>query len=277
MDYTDYYKILGVDKKASQKEIKKAYRALAVKYHPDKNVHNKIAEEKFKLANEANTVLSNPEKRKKYDELGGNWQQYEQTHGEKSNPFEATSGFSDLFEQFFANSQKGSGKTQSRKGQDYETKIEISLEEAYQGTTRIIQLDHEKLKITTKPGTYNDLLLYIKGKGAEGTGDLYVSIKVKEHPKFRREGDDLHQVLNIDLYTAVLGGEVIVDTLSGQIKTKIDEGTQSGKTIRFKGKGMPFYQKANMYGDLYLQLQVQIPVKLTPTQRELFEKIKAIQ
>lgn len=293
MDYKDYYKVLGIDKKASQDEIKKAYRALAVKYHPDKNPNNKIAEDKFKLINEANTILSNAEKRKKYDELGENWELYEKSanqkqsnpfgrqssEGQANNPFGSQSDFSDFFEQFFANNRKNTNKSQPRKGDDYETEIEISLEEAYQGTTRLIQLDNEKLKINTKPGAYNDLSLYIKGKGAKGSmdtnqGDLYVRIKVKEQSKFRREGDDLHQLIHIDLYTAVLGGEIIVDTLAGQLKVKIAEGTQNGKTIRIKGKGMPVYQKANSYGDLYSQLQVQIPTKLTDEQRALFEKIK---
>ncbi|HEX7414483.1 MAG TPA: J domain-containing protein, partial [Bacteroidia bacterium] len=296
MDYKDYYKVLGIDKKASQDEIKKAYRALAVKHHPDKNSGNKEAEEKFKLANEANEVLSNPEKRKKYDELGENWQQYERNANQGGgNPFGGASGgqqyysggeaseFSDFFEQFFAGRTGGAGRGQGRsanfKGGDYETEMEITLEEAYQGTSRIIQLENEKLKITTKPGAYTDQRLRIKGKGAKGSseqhhGDLFVRIKIKQHPQFIRKGDDLYINHTIDLYTALLGGETIVNTLSGQVKIKIAEGTQNGKSIRLKGKGMPVYEKPTLFGDLYVQLQVQIPEKLTDKQKELFQQLK---
>jgi len=296
MDYKDYYKILGIDKKASQDEVKKAYRALAIKYHPDKNPGSKEAEEKFKLANEANEVLGNLEKRKKYDELGENWQQYEQNANQRGgSPFGGASGehqyyegdpsdFSDFFEQFFGGRTSGTGRSQSRnsnfKGGDYETEMEITLEEAYQGTSRIIQLENEKLKITTKPGSYTDQVLRIKGKGAKGSsekhrGDLYVRIKVKPHAQFIRKGDDLHLNQTIDLYTALLGGEVIINTLPGQVKIKIAEGTQNGKTIRLKGKGMPIYESANLFGDLYVHLQVHIPEKLTDKQKEMFQQIKA--
>ncbi len=303
MDYKDYYKILGVDKKASQEEIKKAYRKLAVKYHPDKNKDNKAAEEKFKLANEANEVLSDPKKRKKYDELGENWRQYEHAgagqgarrqgngqggpftyegdFGDMFGPGGGPSGFSDFFEQFFGGSGHAGrqGGRADFKGQDYESEMEITLEEAYHGTNRLIQLENEKLRITTKPGTYEDQLLRIKGKGGKGSkdhhGDLYVRIRVKSHPQFIRKGDDLHTIHTIDLYTAVLGGSAIVDTLSGQLKVKIPAGTQNGKIIRLKGQGMPIYAKSNMFGDLYVQLQVHIPEALTDKQRELFEELKA--
>jgi len=291
MEYKDYYKVLGVDKKASPADIKKAYRVLAVKHHPDKNQGNKEAEEKFKLANEANEVLSNPEKRKKYDELGDNWQQYERGNNQaKGNPFSRAgtqyeggesfgSDFSDFFEQFFGG-QSTRGKSQNRKGHDYETEMEISLEEAFQGTHRIIQLENEKLRITTKPGAYTDQLLRIKSKGAQGSseqhrGDLFVRITVKQHPQFIRKGNDLYNTFNIDLYTAVLGGDIIVNTLSGQVKVKIESGTQNGKTVRLKGKGMPLYENPNAFGDLYVQLKVQIPEKLTDKQRELFEQLNS--
>lgn len=299
MDYKDYYKILGVDKKASQDEIKKAYRVLAVKYHPDKNPDNKAAEEQFKLANEANEVLGNPEKRKKYDELGENWQQYEkQGNPQGGNPFGGSQGgqyryeangndsfggqpdFSDFFEQFFSGgARSGGGRTQNRKGGDYETEMEITLEEAYQGTSRTIQVDSEKLRITTKPGSYNDQQLRIKNKGAKGSdennrGDLFVRIKVKTHPDFIRKGDDLYYVQTIDLYNAVLGGEIIANTLSGQVKIKIAEGTQNGKSVRLKGKGMPMYDRKDVFGDFYLEIKVQIPDKLSDKQRELFEQLK---
>jgi curved DNA-binding protein len=296
LDYKDYYKVLGVDKKATQAEIKKAYRGLAVKHHPDKNPGNKEAEERFKTVNEANEVLSDPAKRKKYDELGENWEQNEQNRSRGGgNPFESDNDrgqpdFSDFFEQFFANRSGGSKKGQNRNGNpnanafrggDYETELEISLEEAYKGTSRIVQLPNEKLRITTKPGSYDGQLLNIKGKGAKGSSDEYnghlmVKIKLTPNNQFVRKGDDLYSMLLIDLYTAVLGGDTTVKTLTGQVKVKIVAGSQNGKSIRLKEKGMPIYGKANEYGDLYIQLQIIIPEKLTDQQKELFEKLKSI-
>jgi curved DNA-binding protein len=303
MEYKDYYQILGVDKKATQEEIKKAYRKLAVQYHPDKNAGNKEAEEKFKLIGEANSVLSDPEKRKKYDQLGENWQQFEQAGQQGGNPFGGGqyhyqgdindlfgnagegSGFSDFFEQFFgrgAGAATGGGGKRRRssfRGNDYETEMEITLEEAYNGTSRIIQLENEKLRISTKPGAYDGQLLRVKGKGGKGSspehhGDLFVRVRLKPHNRFERRGDDLHVTQTIDLLTAVLGGDAVVETMTGKIKVKVDAGTQNGKTIRIKGKGMPVSDKAGAFGDLYVKWQVQIPESLTDKQRELFEQLK---
>jgi curved DNA-binding protein len=296
VDYKDYYKILGVDKKATPNEIKKAFRGLAVKFHPDKNPGDKAAEEKFKQANEANEVLSNPEKRKQYDELGENWQQNGKAQNQNNgNPFGGnrtgqqqyggfSSGneadFSDFFEQFFGGKTRPGASQQPRKGGDYETEFEISLLEAYQGTSRIIQLENEKLRVTTKPGAYTDQLLKIKNKGAQGNspenrGDLFVRIRIKPDLKFTQKGNDLYLSEVIDLYTAVLGGEILVKTLTSQVKIPIAAGTQNGKTIRLKGKGMPVYDKIDTFGDLYIQLKVQIPENISEKQRELFEQLKA--
>lgn len=295
MEYQDYYKILGVDKKASQEEIKKAYRKLAVQYHPDKNQGNKQAEEKFKLINEAYEVLSDPEKRKKYDELGENWNRYGQQgqsqpgggyhyEGDFSDFFGGNGGsFSDFFETFFnTGSRKKSRSRAQHKGQDYETEIEFSLEEAYHGASRIVQLQNEKLRITIKPGAYDGQLLRIKGKGAPGAGsghhgDLYVRIRIGPHPAFVRKNDDLHTAQTIDLYTAVLGGDSIIETFAGKLKVKIPAGSQNGSTIRLKGKGMPVYGHAGKHGDLYLQIQVKVPVTLSKEERELFEKLRSMQ
>ena len=301
MEYKDYYKVLEVDKKATQEEIKKAFRKLALKYHPDKNKDNKEAEEKFKLVNEANQVLGDPEKRKKYDELGENWSYFDQSgnpnqgytrgrptggqqyyyEGEDGNPFGGSeSGFSDFFEQFFGGGGgRRSGRRTDFKGGDFQTEMEITLEEAYQGTSRIIQLEDEKLRITTKPGAYDGQLLRIKGKGGKGSsaqhhGDLFVRIRILPHGAFTRKGDDLYTTQSIDLYTAVLGGEIIVTTMAGKVKAPIAPGAQNGKTIRIKGKGMPVYEKAGTFGDLYIQLHVRIPENLTPRQKELFEQLK---
>ncbi len=292
MEYKDYYKVLGVDKKASQAEIKKAYRSLAIKYHPDKNLNDKVSEEKFKEANEANEILSHVEKRKKYDELGENWQQYNQHTKQQndSNHFYQNyandsfgngqqENFADLFEQFFAGRNGRRNTGQNKRGGDYETEIEISLEEAFKGTERILQLETGKLRITIKPGSYNEQQLLIKGKGAKGNtiennGNLFVRIKVKNDTPFTLKGNDLYVSQNVSLFTAVLGGEVVVDTLLGKVKIQIAAGTQNGKLIRLKQKGMPLYGKPDFFGDLYIQLQVLIPEKLTDKQRELFEQLQ---
>lgn len=301
MEYKDYYKILGVDKKASQDEIKKAYRKLAVQYHPDKNVGNKEAEEKFKLINEANEVLGDPEKRKKYDELGANWNKYQQPgadwssfgggqggrrqqyEGDFSDIFGSGSGFSDFFEAFFG---RGSGRrTQSEsayKGQDFQAETGITLEEAHHGTARVIQVDDEKLRITIKPGVEDGQLLRIKGKGGQGSneknrGDLYVRIKILPHTVFNRKGDDLYAKQNVDLYTAVLGGDIMVNTINGTIKVAIPSGTQNGKTIRIKGKGMPVNESNNNFGDLYLELHILVPTSLTDKEKQLYEQLKKLQ
>ena len=294
MDYKDYYKILEIDKKATPTEVKKAYRTLAKKNHPDKNLGDKKAEELFKLVNEANEVLGNPEKRKKYDELGENWQQNPQSQNKQRNSNqqyqqsnqgfggENDGDFSDFFEQFFSQQRGGNQQhNQARKGGDYETEMEISLEEAFSGTSRIIQLENEKLRVTTKPGAYTDQQLLIKNKGAKGSsdgnrGDLFVRIRVANHSKFIRKGNDLYRTIKINLYDAVLGNEIIIETLSGKLKIKILVGTQNGKTIRLKGKGMPVYEKLASFGDFYILINIQIPDKLSDEQKILFEELKAI-
>ncbi|HNP23294.1 MAG TPA: J domain-containing protein [Panacibacter sp.] len=309
MEYRDYYQVLGIDKKATQDEIKKAYRKLAVKYHPDKNQGDKDAENKFKLINEANEVLGDPEKRKKYDTLGENWNKYQHAgadqpfggfggqgnqafhfEGDLSDFFGSSggsafggSGFSDFFETFFSaskNAKKGNTGATQFKGHDLESEVTLTLEEAYNGATIMLQLENEKLRVNTRPGAYDGQQLRIKGKGGKGSsagqhGDLYVRIRIKPNALYERRGDDLYKHQAVDLYSAVLGGELIVDTLAGKIKIKIASGSQNGKQVRVKGKGMPVYG-TTQHGDLYLMLHVHIPEHLTAAQKELFEKLKNI-
>ena len=292
----DYYSILGVDKGATDEVIKKAFRKLAVKYHPDKNAGNKEAEEKFKEINEAYEVLSDAEKRKKYDRYGDNWNQFNGAgqqqganpyggqsyhfEGDPSEFFGQGGDFSDLFGDFLNRGQSG-GRRSSRvqKGQDYRSEMTIGLEEAYQGTTRIVTLNDQKIRLTIKPGAYEGLVMRLTGKGAAGinggaAGDLYITIHVLPHAVYKIEGDHIRQTVPVDLFTAVLGGEATVNALSGQLKIKIPAGTQNGKVLRLKGKGMPVYDKPDQKGDLLLEIQVMIPDKLTDEQQELFRKLK---
>lgn len=300
MEYKDYYKTLGIEKSASQDEIRKAFRKLAVKYHPDKNPGDKKAEERFKEINEANEVLSDPDKRKKYDQLGANWKQYEQAgyqpgaRGQQGNPFGqyqyegdpseffGDEGFSDFFSQFFGGGgsrTRGSQRQRARAGHDYQAETELTLEEAYHGATRVINLDGQKIRISTKPGAYDGQLLRIKSKGAAGigggpAGDLYVRLRIAPHLKFKRDGDDLIKTKTIDLFTAVLGGKTEVQTMKGRLKMNVPAGSQPGQTLRLKGHGMPVNGKPNEFGDLLVKLNVEIPKNLSDKQREMFEKLR---
>lgn len=300
MEYKDYYQTLGVDKKASQEEIKKAYRKLAIKYHPDKNQGNKTAEEKFKALSEAYEVLGDPEKRKQYDKLGANWKQYQQagfdqgpgggggrrstySYGPEDSDFFGGSGFSDFFESFFGRGSRGAsspfGNTDFEfPPGDLTGEIAISLEEAYHGTERIVDLGGEKIKIKIKPGAYDGLTLRAKGKGQKSqsgkAGDLHLNIKVLPHPRYERKGDDLHMEAPVDMFNALLGGKQEVDTLSGKINITLKEATQNGKVVRLKEKGMPVYGKTGHHGDLYIKLLVKLPEHISAHQKQLIQKLK---
>ncbi|MDX1446706.1 J domain-containing protein [Lishizhenia sp.] len=296
MDYKDYYKVLGVDKKATAAEIKKAYRKLAVKYHPDKNQGDVMAEEKFKEINEAYEVLGNAEKRQKYDELGANWNRFQQGNsGGGFNENQWNTGgsgqyysnaeafnegdFYDFFQSMFGGQRtQGRRSTSGFKGNDFQADIELTLEEAYHGTQRILQLPDKKIRITTKPGTKDGQTLRIKEKGGKGgnggkPGDLYVKIHLKEHPVFKVENSDLIQYLDIDLFTAVLGGFKQVQSFEGALSIKIPAGAQNGQKLRLKGKGMPLYGKHG-HGNMYVVLNVNIPKHLSPQEKELFSKLQ---
>lgn len=306
MDFKDYYKILGVSKTAAADEIKKAYRKLAVKYHPDKNPNNKAAEDKFKEISEANEVLGDPEKRKKYDELGENWKYYQQHEGQKggqdfdwskytqqghggqqyySGAEQFQGGdFSDFFSTIFGGSfgRGKHGQAGAFRGQDFTAETQISLEEAYSGTVRQLELDGQKLKLTLKPGIKDGQVLRLKGKGSKGMnggsdGDLYLTIRVAEHPHFKRRENDLHCDISVDLYTAILGGQTVIRTLKNPIKLTISKETENGKVLRLKGMGMPKYGNENEFGDLYAKVNVKLPKNLSPKETELFKELSNIK
>jgi curved DNA-binding protein len=311
MEYKDYYKILGVSKSAPEKEIKSAYRKLARKYHPDVNPGDKQAEEKFKGINEAYEVLSDPVKRKKYDQLGADWYQWQQAGGSPGGfdwtqwasgggrGFDARYGTSENLSDLFGEGESfsnffsrifggvGGGRTsrrrgyqmRSRQGQDYQQEVEISLGEAYRGTTRVLTKDGKRLEIKIPAGAKTGTKVRLAGEGSPGRlggrpGDLYLIVKVKPDPRFERKGDDLHSTVQVDLYTALLGGKVRVPTMSSPVMLTIKPETQNGRTMRLRGKGMPRLRKKEVYGDLYVRVNVQLPTHLTPRQRELLEEMR---
>jgi curved DNA-binding protein len=312
MDYKDYYKVLGVSKTATEQEIKKAYRQLARKYHPDANPGDKRAEERFKEINEANEVLSDTEKRRKYDQFGAQWQQYERMGGNPQDfwrqqqggqpggastrtvsPEEfqqmfggGAGGFSDFFEMLFGGARPSggagpaAGARPSRRGQDAEHGVEITLEEAFRGATRTLQVDGERVEVTIPRGVKTGSRVRVAGKGAPGLGgagrgDLYLRVQVLPHARFGREGDDLRLRLPIDLYTLVLGGESQVPTLDQPVLLTIPPGTVNGKVFRLRGLGMPNLHKPDQRGDLMVIAEAQLPQDLSEGERRLFEQLRA--
>jgi len=306
MEYKDYYKILGVDKKASSAEIKKAYRKLAMKYHPDKAKGDKSAEEKFKSINEANEVLSNTEKRKKYDELGSNWQNYQQSGdnegfdrgrysnqgqggGQYSGDFEdmfGDSGYSDFFDAFFGGSARqkrgGGRRSVATMGQDMQAMIDITLREAYSGTSKVFNYDNQSIKLNIKPGIADGQVLKLAGKGGAGirggqAGDLLITIKVLPDAVFDRKGDDLYANLNVSVYDAVLGGKVEFEMIKGKVKIDIPKECSAGKIFRLGKLGMAKYGKTGECGDLYLTVKIEMPKNLSTKETSLFNELKKLR
>ncbi len=305
MGFIDYYKILGVDKKASTDEIKKAYRKLARKYHPDLNPNDKEANKKFQQLNEANAVLSDPEKRKKYDKYGKDWErgeeyeQYKQSQqkqrassagggqGFSGGDFEG-SAFSDFFESMFGGAgfggtsdfggQRRGGGNVKFKGQDFNSEVNLTLDEAYTTHKRTFTINGKNVRITIPAGIADGQTIKLPGYGGEGVnggpkGDLYITFSVSNTPQFKRVGDDLYANKQIDLYKAVLGGDIMMDTMSGKIKLKVSSGTQSGTKVRLKGKGFPIYKKEGKFGDLYVTYDIKIPTNLNSKEKELFTEL----
>jgi len=307
MEFKDYYKILGVEKKASTDEIKKAYRKLAMKYHPDRNPDDKSAEEKFKEISEAHEVLSDPEKRKKYDRLGSNWKQYQtggqdfsdifsqfgkgggrqyRTSGNFEDIFGNMSGFSDFFESFFGGSSFDNDRSTSHrttKGADYEATLYIMLEEAYSGTTKEISIEGKKLRLKINPGTKDGKKLRLSKQGAVSQsggdrGDLYLTIKIQKHPFYEFDGTNLVYDLSIDLYSAVLGSKKKFKTLSGKnINLSIPPGTDSGQLFRIKDMGFTIEENSNHFGDLIIRIKVELPKNLSSEEKKLFKSLSEIR
>ena len=303
MAYIDYYKILGVDKNATQEDIKKAYRKLARKLHPDLNPDDKEAERKFKEINEANEVLSNPENRAKYDKYGEHWkhgeeyekaqqqqQQQRQSHGnDYSSGFSGADfgegeDFSDFFQSMFGGtggfgrSSRGSASGKF-KGQDVHAELNLSLKDAATTHQQTFDINGKKVRITIPAGVYDGQQIKLKGHGNPGynggpNGDLYITFTIPADPDFERIGDDLKTKVAIDLYTAVLGGDVNVNTLTGSVNLKVKPETQNGTTVRLKGKGFPIYKKEGEFGDLFVTYDVELPTNLTDKQKQLFEQLK---
>jgi curved DNA-binding protein len=315
MEYKDYYQTLGVSRDADEKEIKRAFRRLARQVHPDVNPGDAGAEERFKEINEAYEVLSDPEKRRRYDQLGADWRRWQQAGG-RSDDFDWsrwTTGapgaagqrvhvrygtaedledlfggdgpFSDFFSQIFGGMGVGAApggfeyRVRPQRGRDYEQEVEISLREVYQGSTRILQNDGRRLEVKIPPGARTGTRVRIAGEGGPGAaggaaGDLYLRVRVAPDPQFERRGDDLYVTVPVDLFTAVLGGEAQVPTLSGSVVLTIPAGTQNGRVFRLRGKGLPRLRQPQEHGDLYAKVEVQLPTDLDARQRELFEELR---
>ena len=292
MDFIDYYKVLGLDKKAGAKDIKTAYRKLARKYHPDLNPDDAEAERKFKQVNEAHEVLSDPEKRKKYDQYGKDWQHAEefekarQTRGKSGGYGEYTYStgpgheFSDFFESMFGGgfSGRSAGRSRGFRGQDLNATLEIGLKEVYRTHKRTLALDGKNIRITIPAGIEDGQTIRIKGYGGPGVnggpkGDLYITFRIHNDTEFRREGAQLYKTVELPLTRAVLGGEVEVATLDGKVRLTVKPLTQNNTKVRLKGKGFPVYKQEGSFGDLVVTYQVRLPEKLTDQQRKLFEQL----
>ena len=306
MAYIDYYKVLGVSKTATQDEIKKAYRKLARKHHPDLNKDDPNAKAKFQEINEANEVLSDPEKRKKYDEYGADWKHADQFEEQKRQRAQGGGyggfggfgggaegfggfggggeGFSDFFEQMFGGrgrSSRGGGRGGGYRGQDYQAELDLSLRDAAETHKRVINVNGKQVRITIPAGVANGQKIKLKGYGEEGInggpkGDLYITFVISDDPIFKRVGNDLYLDAELDLYTAVLGGEQEIDTLNGKVKLKVKPETQNGTKVRLKGKGFPIYKKDGQFGDLIVTYTVKIPTNLTEEQKAMFRELQSM-
>ena len=296
MAFIDYYRILEIGKDATDVEIKKAYRKMARKYHPDLNPNDKEAEKKFKEINEANEVLSHAENRKKYDQYGENWQHSEE-YGKQQQQYQRSgqqggfSGFggsgggdySDFFESMFGGrSAGGRSRNIPSKGQDFNAELHLDLKEVYTTHKRTLTINGKNIRLTIPAGVENGQVIKIKGLGGEGSnggtkGDLYLTFSIKNNTAFKLDKHNLYTTADLDLYTAVLGGDCIVDTFDGKVKLTVTPGTQNGTKVKLKGKGFPVYKKEGEFGDLYVSYQILIPTNLSEKEKELFMELSKLR
>ncbi len=291
MASVDYYKTLGITKSASEADIKKAYRKLARKYHPDLNPNDKTAEKSFKEINEANEVLSNPENRKKYDAYGEHWQNGEAYEQEKQRQQEykrssqgaqggySQEDFADMFGDMFSGASSGRRTNAKFRGQDYNSELKLNLQDVYKTQKQVITVNGKNIRITIPAGVENGQVIKIKGHGGKGVnngpnGDLYIQFSILNDSKFKRDKDNFHIDIDLDLYTALLGGQLLVDTFDGKVKLTIKPETANGDKVKLKGKGFPTYKKEGQFGDLYITYQLKIPTKLNEKEIELIKELQ---
>lgn len=295
MAFIDYYKVLGIDKKATEKEIKNAYRKHARKYHPDLNPNDKEANTNFQAINEANEVLSDTEKRKKYDEHGENWKHADEFKNSQNQQPPSGSNqnnqggynfenygeggdFSDFFQSMFGNAGAGQGRQPKYRGQDYQAELHLNIKDVLQAQQQTLTVNGKNIRITIPAGVENKQTIKIAGHGSAGknggpNGDLLITFLIKDDDNFKRNGSNLYIIYSLNLYTAVLGGEITIKTLTGKVKVNVKAETQNGTKIKLKGKGLPVYKKENLFGDLFITFQIQIPVNLTENQVALFKEL----
>ena len=297
MEYIDYYKTLGINKNATEKEIKKAYRKLARKYHPDVNIGNNDSEKKFKEINEANEVLSNPENRKKYDKYGKDWKhadeiekaqkQQQQSHqggfgGGSTYSNYSEEDFSDFFGSMFGG-RAGGGRKQQFKGRDFHAELQLNLTDVLTSKKHTLTVNGKNIRLTIPAGVENGQEIRIKGHGEKVSnggvnGDLYITFKVFNNTQFKRNKNNLHLTVDLDLYKAVLGGDLVITTIDGKkVKLKVKPETQNETKVKLKGKGLPAYKKEGEFGDLYVTYKIKIPTQLSDKEKELFTELSKLR
>ena len=295
MTYIDYYKVLGINKKATENEIKKAYRKMARKYHPDLNPNDKEAERKFKEVNEANEVLSNPENRKKYDKYGKDWKhaeefekaqqqrQYQRDGGQRTTGQFSEEDFSDFFSSMFGGGYQRTRRSEVKfRGQDYNAELQLELEDVYKTHKRTLTVNGKNIRLTIPAGVKNGQVIKIKGYGGEGInggpkGDLHIKFSILNHSRFKRDKDNLYTTVDLDLYKALLGGEVIIDTFDGKVKLNVKPETKNLTKVKLKGKGFPVYKKEGQFGDLYITYRIKLPTNLSNQEKELFKELAKLR
>lgn len=293
MAFIDYYKVLGISKTATEKEIKSAYRKLARKHHPDLNPDNKEAEVKFKEINEANEVLSDPENRKKYDKYGKDWkhgEEYEKAQRQQRSQRQSTgqqdfsgSDYSDFFESMFGGGGSAYGQSRSPKykGQDFNAELHLTLKDVYTSQKQVLTVNGQKIRLTIPAGVENGQVIKINGKGGPGinggpNGDLFIKFIIENDTQFKRQGNNLYQHVELDLYTAILGGDVTVDTFDGKVKLKVKPETQNETKVKLKGKGFPVYKKEGTFGSMIITFHIKTPTHLSEKEIELFKELQKI-